>query len=275
MREHELERELQALGRALDIADGPDAAPAVLRRLAGQPARLPWPVRLWQGLGELRERAPLPRRTATARSPHQRRWPRLAAALVAALLVGLFAGSPQVRAAVAQVVRLVGIEVRWGSDLHDSGASTAPRPSGQSVGDAAEASRIVGFPVPVPAQLGAPDEVRVWGPSVVTLLYRAGEGRPAPGPDGVAASLDVFDGDLDPGFVKLARTQPEYVDVGEEGYWFSTPHEVRYRDEAGAVRAQPARRAERTLIWRRAGMTYRLEGAFTRDQAIAVARSLP
>jgi uncharacterized protein DUF4367 len=49
---------------------------------------------------------------------------------------------------------------------------------------------------------------------------------------------------------------------------------VLYVDVHGTVHEESARLAAKTLIWEENGLTYRIEGDFTQEQAIAIARSL-
>jgi hypothetical protein len=147
----------------------------------------------------------------------------------------------------------------------------------------AEARARVAFPVLTPdlPELGAPDEVYLSDPPAggqVTLVYRAGPGRPvAAGETGVALllaqfrALDIFVGKgLGPG------TRLEELTVnGGRGYWIEGgPHLLVYRDASGAVRDEMTRLAGNVLLWEQGGQTLRLEGALTKEAALRVAASL-
>ena len=62
---------------------------------------------------------------------------------------------------------------------------------------------------------------------------------------------------------------------GRQGYWVAgDPHTVLYLDPFGEVRENTVRLAGNTLLWQRGRLTLRLEGIGSREQAVAVARSL-
>ena len=62
---------------------------------------------------------------------------------------------------------------------------------------------------------------------------------------------------------------------GEPGFWLAgASHGVLYEHASGAVREAPARLAGNTLIWRRGGLTLRLEADITKERALAIARSV-
>ena len=255
-----LEAELRELGRRLDLPPAGQYAPVVLARLAaldgdGPPAPAPW----WRSVLDRRRRV---RRT-------------VAAAVLAGL--GVLAVSPAGQAAVARVLRVAGVVLDLGASA-DGSVQPPRRPEvlpGETAGTLAEARRQASFPVTVPQLLGDPDQVTVSDAGrVVSLVYRAAPGLPAPGPGGVAARVDEFDGTLDGAFLKQVRTA-EFVDLGGGAYavWIAQPHPVTYLDATGTPRTESAHLAERTLIWEVAGVAFRLEGGFSRDQALAVARS--
>ena len=97
---------------------------------------------------------------------------------------------------------------------------------------------------------------------VVSLLY---PGR----------RLDQFAGDFVPAMAKFAHAQDiERVSVnGQEGLWIPRPHEVMYIDHNGLWQHESARMSGKTLIWQENGITLRLEGDFTKDEAIRIASS--
>jgi hypothetical protein len=62
---------------------------------------------------------------------------------------------------------------------------------------------------------------------------------------------------------------------GAGGYWIEgAPHVLILRDYAGDDRRHPSRLAGNTLLWERDGVTYRLESALSRDEAIRIAESM-
>jgi hypothetical protein len=257
-----LEDELRELGRHLDLPEPRGYAPAVLARLAV----------LTEAATDGGSRAPEPWwRTALARRRRIRR------AVAAAALAGIavFAVTPVGQAAVGRVVHLAGVVLRFD-------AADAPRRPEQLPGETgtalAAARRQVRFPVTVPGGLGAPDDVTVSDSGrVVSLIYRAAPGRPTPGPGGISARLDEFAGDLDLAFTKQigADAAVEFIDLGGGVFavWIPSPHAVTYVDGQGTLRTESAHLAERTLIWQAGSVSFRLEGSFTQDQAVAIART--
>ncbi|MGY0004257.1 hypothetical protein [Micromonospora sp. I033] len=236
----DLERELRDLATWLETPDVPDVTARVRARLS-TPAR------------------------------RRRRWRHWLAAALAALLVALLPpGRAAIADAVAGLLRFSGIVIdTTPAPLRPTGVPS-PLPA-QTPASHAEAQRHLRFPIRVPAELGAPEQVLVADPDgtgayrVVTLLYRGGDLR-----------LDAFDGHLDPVFHKqLGGPGVEWVEVdGDFAVWIGGPHELAYVDRTGKVRVETARLAAATLIWEDAGVSYRLEGDLTRDEAIGIAASL-
>jgi hypothetical protein len=246
-----LEAALVDLGRGLDLPAGADPAPAVLARLARpEPGHRP--------------------------AGRRRRPGRLVVAAVAALAL-LVAVTPAGQAAVSRVVHAFGVVLRLGSPsapdrperLPDE--TVVPGPSSAALDRAREQ---VGFRPVVPAALGVPDQVLVSDRGrVLSLVYRAGPGRPAPGAGGVSARLDEFDGTLEPFYFKTIQVPADFLDLPDGGVavWIDQPHDVTYLGRDGKPRTGSAHLAARTLIWQAGAVTLRLEGDFTRDQALGLA----
>jgi len=245
-----LEVELRDLGRRLQVPPAPDVTGRVR-------ARLERPV------GDARSRPDWP-------------WLRPVAVALAVIIAvaGGLAASPDVRAAVADFFRFAGIEINRGEPPATNGTGRLPGQTGLSL---AEARRQAAFPVQVPAALGRPDQVLASDgtpPRVVSLLYRAGPGRPPANADGVAVRIDEFDGGLSPGFRKYAY-EAEEITVGDRpALWLQGPHPVLYVGRDGQEYLESARLAGNTLILQIGSVTVRLEGGFTRDEAVAIAGSL-
>ena len=229
----DLERELRELGPTLAVPEPPDVRDTVRVRIEDRAER-----------------------KAVA-------WRRWVAAVAAVVAVGL-AVSPQARAAVGEVFRFAGVDVRWG-DTEAPATPEAPLP-GQDVVSLEVARQQADFPVGVPARLGAPDRVLVADSAqVVSLLYGSGAD---------AIRVDEFDGRLDVIFLKTMAGQAEPVALGPTtGWWLPGPHAVRYVDRDGVVRHETARLAGNTLLWESDGVTYRLEGQLSRAEAVAIAES--
>ena len=252
-RDAALEAALRDLGRRLDVPPPPDVTDvtaAVRARLAAPPP-----------------------------TAGRRRRLRRAVAAVAAMVLAfaaVTAASPAVRAALVDLLRFAGVEIRQEPGPPVSGTGELP---GARRVDLAEARRAAAFPVLVADALGRPDEVLLSDgrpPRVVSLLYLAGPGRPAPAAGDVAVRLDEFDAQGPPAFEKFAASSGvERVSVGSStGIWVPGPHEVLYVDRTGTWRAESAHLAANTLIWRTRGVTLRLEGRYTKAEALAVARTV-
>lgn len=198
------------------------------------------------------------RRRVNARHPGHRRL-RLAAAAAAVVAVGfavLLVSSAQVRAAVAELLRFGGVVVEQGV------GPTSPASPGGAVDGVDAARALVDFPVLVPAGQPEPQRVEVLDGRVVSLSYQD-------------FRLDQFDGTLDPAFAKGVPGPVEWTTVGgTDALWLRGPHSVVYLDRDGTRRTETSRLAANTLVWQRGQVTVRLEGAFTLDEARAIAESL-
>jgi hypothetical protein len=96
----------------------------------------------------------------------------------------------------------------------------------------------------------------VWGtPSNVRLLLTELSGR--------AYVEKIIDGD----------TQVERVKIGTAGAWFQGQHVVMVQDRDGRFHDTHARLARNTLVWQQGGVTLRLEGGLTKDEALRIART--
>lgn len=121
---------------------------------------------------------------------------------------------------------------------------------------------------------GEPDEVyldRRRGLEQVALLYRQD--------DAVDLLITQFraTSELTPAVKEVGPgTHVEPVSVaGAPGYWIEgEPHVLRYRDPAGAEIDDRIRLVGDVLVWQRGEVTLRLEGASSRDAAIAIAESM-
>ena len=275
-RELDLEGALADLAAAIEFPSTPDLAGAVATRLAEAPARGPTPAR-----ARRRDRlVGLGRRTG---------WRRLAVVGLAAVLLAaaVLVASPGTREAVARRLGLRGVGVELGGPPPPT-VTTRPGQRldlglGQRV-TLEEARRRVGFPVLVPSAAGfrqpaavyVNDAVPVGGR--VDLVYRARPGLPASPFTDVGLLVTEFRGQPTPDFIKkVARAGlVEEVTVdGQPGYWFSgEPHFFTYLDATGQVRDEQTRLAGNTLIWQRGDLTLRIEGEISRQEALALARSM-
>lgn len=234
-----VEAVLRDIGTRLAVPEPPDVTAAVLARLA-EPTRAP---RRW-------------------RPVH-----RLIAAAVAALLALATAMvvSPAVRAAVYDLLRIGGVEIHENEPAPAVPPVEAPLPGEREV-SLPQARAAAAFELTVPASLGEPDTVRLIDgspPRVVSMSFGT-------------VRVDQFDGGLDPIFSKFAHADDvRQARIGAaHGIWVDRPHPVLYTDRAGGTHEEAARLAGSTLIWESGGVTYRVEGNLTRDQALAIAESM-
>jgi hypothetical protein len=275
-RELDLEGALADLAAAIEFPPTPDLAGAVATRLAEAPAPGATPARARRrdrlaGLGRLAG------------------WRRLAVVGLAAVLLAaaVLVASPGTREAVARRLGLRGVGVELGGPPPPS-VTTRPGERldlglGQRV-TLEEARRRVGFPVLVPGAAGFRQPAAVYVNEAVPvggrvdLVYRARPGLPASPFTDVGLLVTEFRGQPTPDFIKkVARAGlVEEVTVdGQPGYWFSgEPHFFTYLDATGQVRDEQTRLAGNTLIWQRGDLTLRIEGEITRQEALALARSM-
>lgn len=244
----ELERQLLALGRGLDAPQAPDLWPAVQARLAA---------------------GPVPQRF------RKRRALVLAFAVLAAAVAAAFA-VPPARTAILDWLGLRGVRIER--------VPERPRaPIGADLGlgrpvSLAEARRLAGYRVLVPSLTGFERPSEVWfGPSLpggqVAFVYRRSDPRDP------RILLTQFR--AEPGFQYIGKlagpgTRIEPVTVnGEPGYWLEgEPHAFLFVDPQGRTRDETLRLAGNTLLWQHGALTLRLEGAGTKAEALAIARTM-
>jgi RNA polymerase sigma factor (sigma-70 family) len=191
--------------------------------------------------------------------------------VLATVLTAVFV--PPVREAVADVVtnilRLGGVEVRRGEPAATVAPTPSPLPS-LSTTALDEARRRAHFPIQIPGVLGPPEQVLLadpgpdGSPRVVTLVYQGGQVR-----------LDEFDGGLDIGFVKSSNAQIEWLQVnGRSLMWLSQPHPITYKDRWGQLRTETTRLSGPCLVWEVSGVTFRLEGVASQQEALRIVASM-
>jgi hypothetical protein len=215
--------------------------------------------------------------------------------LIAALLLIAIASGlvlfPEARNAIADRLGLQGVLIRWVDEVPSPEPSQvgAPLLLGRPV-TLDEAQAAVDFPVRVPTAAGfdAPAEIYLLDQdegAMVSFVYPVGPGLPASDETGVGALLTQFQGEADRGLIEkglqdtgVQETELEVISVGgEPGFWISgAPHGfffVCY--DAGECREERYRLAGNVLLWEQDGVTLRLESALSRDDALAIAESVP
>jgi hypothetical protein len=240
----ELERQLLVLGRALDVPEPPDLAPAVLARLG---ARRP----------ALRRR-----RLVVA----------LAVVAVAAFLATL--AIPDARSALLRFLRIGDVEIELVDELPVVSPSPPELDLGQALGERVsleEARSRATFDL---LELeDPPDAVYLGSRGTVWFLHGT--------PDAVRLLVAQTPAvDVDQPFIlkKLASagTHVEPLAVrGSPAYFLSgEPHVVLLVDEHGGAQLETARLARDVLVWEEDGRTVRLEGDLTEARALRIAESL-
>jgi hypothetical protein len=253
----ELERMLSQLGRELDWPDTPELAPGVRARLAEPSPRRRRPL-----VGGLRRS--------------------LALALVLVLVLAAVAAAaiPTVRDAVLEFLGLQGATVER--------VATLPTPPPERPLDLGSRTTLEGargrlaFAPLLPTGLGAPDAVylhRRVGGGELSLAYRARPVLPRARSTRLGLLMSEFRGDLHPDYVGKvvgpAAVAERLVVDGNPGIWVEgAPHFFFYRDPDGQMIENELRLAENVLLVKRGDLLVRLEGAFGRERAIRIARSL-
>ena len=258
----DLEQRLTQLGRELDWPETPELAGRVRARLREADAH---PVR--------RRRRLLPA-AGLRRS--------LALALVSLLVLagGVFAAVPDVRDAVLEFFGLQGATVERREEL-----PRAPDLQPLSLGDRTtleRASAELGFEPLIPAAAGRPDHVftnlSVPG-GELALAYRPAPGLPEAHSTHLGLLVGEFRGDLLPEYLgKIAgeTTSIERLRVdGRRAIWIEgAPHLFFYRPPDSDFAESELRLADNVLLLERGNLLVRLEGAFDRERAVELARSL-
>lgn len=207
----------------------------------------------------------------------------LASVLVVLLaLFGILAFSPDVRSAVAERLGLRGAPIEQVSRLPDPNAGIE-----LGLGDRttlAEARTRVGLLLPTTAELGEPDAVYLSATSLggtVSLVYASRDGLPVSPATGV--SLLVLESRLPPAGLQSAilgkgagpETRLEELLVnGGRAVWLEGAHLLYLPDARGQINQDRARLAANVLLWEQSGLLIRLEGTFSRDQALQIAASM-
>jgi hypothetical protein len=251
----ELERELREL--RVEWPDTPDLAAAVAVRLSTAPA--------------------------PAAMPTRRRWLDRPAwqlgVAVAAALIAVVMAVPPARSAVLEFLGLRSVKIE----------RREPTPSrfgsGLGVGDPvtlAQARRRVGFPVLVPAEVGAPDAVYLYEHPVtgtrVDLVYRPRPGLPRASTTGAGLLVTEMHATIGPAIEKKvgASAHVERLLVGGDPALFisGADHGFAYLSPQGEMSFEPQRLAGPTLLVERGdGTLLRIEGKLSRDRAVEIAES--
>lgn len=144
----------------------------------------------------------------------------------------------------------------------------------------AEARALVDFPIALPPDpaIGPPDSVYLSGRRLA-LVWAPARSLPGTAIEGIGLLMIELRATVEEQMIRKlvdAGTTVEPITVdGEAGYWLAGEnHRVAYVAPDGSIIDDSARVAGRTLLWTAGGVTYKLEGEFTRDEAIALAETL-
>jgi hypothetical protein len=226
-------------------------------------------------------------RLATGRAPGQRDPAKfiLAAAVVIVVLSAAVAAWPTGRRAVADLLGLRGVHISTGPPPP---IPTTTTPTHLDLGTpitVADASKRLGFAVRVPTLAGFdhPDGVFFSIPppqGEVTFMYLPRGDLPASAQTGVGLLLGEFEATMETGFFgKVAEpgTTIEALSIhGQPAYWLAgSPHAFFYRLANGEIYGDTLRLATNTLVWQAGAVTLRVEGDITKNEAVAIANSLP
>ena len=135
---------------------------------------------------------------------------------------------------------------------------------------------------PTLSELGAPDYAYVAEPpsgGALALIWGDRPGFAAEAGSGIGLVLTEFRADIGPEtFEKMLNSgvRVESVTVnGRPGYWIEGgEHFFFYRDADGEVVADTLRLVGTALVWEQDGLTLRIEGAPTLQEALRIAQSL-
>jgi hypothetical protein len=237
----ELELALVALGRELEEPEAPDLTAAVRARL--QTRRRAFPVR----------------RVA------------LAVAVLALALLGATLAIPDARSALLRALHIGGARVELVDELPDVPAGTGLEAALGEPVSLDDARRDAGFDLRETDE--APDRVYLGERGTVWFLYGAPEGVRL-----LVAQTPRHAIDEPLLFKKLTAqgTSVERVRVNNSPgvYLGGALHYLFLIDEFGEPVEDSARLARNVLLWDEGGVAYRLEGDFTRDQALELADGL-
>lgn len=246
-----------------------------LRALGADPATFPPTPDIAAAVADtVRMRGVRPRRRLLGWTPVAH--PALAIALVVVVVLGALAAVEPVRSAVLDVLGLRGARIERREPVIARGGAGRKLDLGTRVG-LGEARRRAGFTVVAPTRPGPPDEV--WFDVVGSRAPQVAFvwGKPVPGHPGSGLLLAELRAGVKPIIEKAAgpRTTIEPVTIdGEPGSWLGgAPHGFAYIGPSGAD-ADTIRLAGPALLWEHDGLLLRLEGAHSKSEALATARSV-
>ena len=282
MTDPELETALVALGRSIEYPRPTgDLATRVRQRLSAEPGTYAGPAAWWRRLIG---------REDTARPPAVVR--PLRPALVLAIVLLLAAAA----VAIAIALGVPGIRIIF-APSGSAQSPTVPAPPTSSASPSGSSTRLLGLPLglglPIsldeakarvgfaprlPAGIGEPVESYV-EQERLTLLWTPTTRLPKIPDTAVGLLVTEFRGQVDRTYYEKVLgggTTVEAVTVGgNRGYWLSgEPHQLFYVGPSGEPEFETRRVVGQVLIWYDGELTYRLETALSRNDAIQLAESM-
>lgn len=256
----ELEQALRSLGSRYPYPPTPNLSLSVRARIAPRPVMAPRRVAVW-------------------RDP----WRLALAAAVLFLIIGAAALiNPASRDAIAHFFHVRGVVVTRISSPVPSLSPITPLNIGERT-TLEQAQSAVSFAIALPASLGTPDAIYL-DKSIpggeVALAYKPRPGVPVVRETGLGVLVTEFRGDLIPGFITKEvgqGTTLEEVSVnGDPGWWIAgQPHTIIVRVSPDTGQPESLRLAANTLVWAHGGVTYRIESALSKADAMRLASGMP
>ncbi len=192
--------------------------------------------------------------------PRRRVW--LIPALAVLAAVGALLAIPQTRAAILDLFRVGGVEIRRVETQPQAPVQSQQLGRRVTLADARDA---VDFPLLVPAAGFATYLDDTISGGMVNLRWNG-------------YVLSQWRGEQVPYARKQVGPNSQVTSMvvrGAIGLWITgARHEILFSDARGEVIARSRRLAGDVLIWEQGGITYRLEGPRSLDEALAVARNL-
>lgn len=202
-----------------------------------------------------------------------------AAALILVALAGVLA-VPRSRQAVADWLGIGKVTVTYTDDVPEAAGRTYDLGTPVSLARAVARADGAGWALEAPLSAGDPARAFVGRPAgAVTLVWAPSEDLPEIDDSGIGLLLMAIPGTTDAGGVTKQGTSGmtiELVRVGDSpAYWIAgEPHEVVVTDAEGDPVHDGSRLAGNTLVWTEGDVTYRLESALDRDEAVDLASGL-
>ena len=227
----------------------------------------------------IRAQRPIDLRERRRANPRGRR---LLAAAAAVVLLGLAAvlAAPGSRDAVARWLGIGSVTISYTGEVPEAAGRTYALGTPVALAQAVSRADAAGWRLAAPVAAGEPARAFVGHPAgAVSLVWAPSDDLPEIRSSGIGLLLTAMPGTTDAGGMHKQATRGttvELVQVGDDpAYWIAgASHEVVITDAEGEVVRDSARLAANTLVWTEGDVTYRLESALDRDEAIDLASTL-